>query len=151
MFEILFALLRPPVVTSLVLGTHQAVGTATTVGRKIQVATAPLDRIFHVTARGFGGLEGPTLPVGISQEAAEFSAMRTPTSDVARPCPIAWRLQRFGDACTQVLQASGAQALNRRQVPARRLPRQTQGCGYDDGIQLVGLGPGQDMVRRTVS
>src|SRR5437899_2422565 len=77
--------------------------------------------------------------------------MSTPARDVARPCPIAWRLQRFGDARAQVLQASGAQALNRRHVPARRLPGQTQDGGYEYGIQPVSLGPGQDMVRRAVS
>src|SRR5882724_4554535 len=122
MGEIVLTLVRPPVVTCLVLRTHQAIGTAATVGRPGQVAPAPLDRLFHMTAPVFGGLDDPPLAVGISQEAAEFTAMSTPARDIARPCPIAWRLQRFGDARAQVLQDSGAQALHRRHVPARRLP-----------------------------
>jgi len=77
--------------------------------------------------------------------------MRTAAGDVARPCPIAWRLQGFGDARAQVLQASGAQALHRRPVPARRRPGQTPDGGYECGVRPVGLGPGQDMVRRPVS
>src|SRR5262249_18545882 len=92
MSEILLALLRPAVVTRLVLGTYQAVGTAATVGHTVQVATGSPDRILHVTTPAFGGLEGPTLAVGISQETAEFAAMRTPARDITRPCPIAWRL-----------------------------------------------------------
>src|SRR5215510_3926017 len=94
MGEIALTLLRSPVVTRLILRTHQAVGTAATVGHQVQVAAAPPDRLLQVTAPSFRGLKNPMLAVGIRQEAAEFAAMRTRASDSARPGPIAWRLQR---------------------------------------------------------
>ena len=43
MGQIALTLLRPPVVTRLILRTHQAVGTAATVGHQVQVAAAPPD------------------------------------------------------------------------------------------------------------
>src|SRR5713226_7059268 len=72
MREIVLPLVRPPVVTRLVLRTHQAVRTTTTVGRQVQVAPAPPARLFHVTTPGFGSLEAPRLAVGIGQEVAEL-------------------------------------------------------------------------------
>ena len=104
MGKITLPLLRPLVVTRLILRTHQAVGTAVTVGRQVQVAAAPPDRLLHMTAPCFRGLKIPTLAVGIRQEAAEFTAMRTRACDSARPCPIAWRFQRFGDPCAHSAQ-----------------------------------------------
>jgi hypothetical protein len=150
MGEIALTLLRPPVITRLILRTHQAVGTAATVGHQVKVAVTPPDRLLHMTAPGFRGLQSPTLVVGIRQEAAEFTAMRTRARDSARPCPIAWRLQRFGDTCVQVLHSRHAQALHRRHGLMGRLPSQTQDSGYEDGIRRVGLGPGQDTVHRPV-
>src|SRR4249920_3125042 len=120
MGKIALTLLRPPIVARLIFRTHQAVGTAAAVGHQVQVAAVPLDRLLHVTAPCFRGLKGPTLAVGIRQEAAEFAAMRTRASDSARPCPIAWRLQRFGDPGAQVLQGRRAQALYRRYGLRRR-------------------------------
>src|SRR5262249_60940282 len=117
---------RPPVVTRLVLRTHQAVGPAATVGHQVQVTAAPLDRLLHMTAPCFRGLKGPTLAVGISQKATEFAAMRTRARHSARPGPITWRLQRFGDAGAQVLQSCRAQALYRRCGLMGRRPGQTQ-------------------------
>jgi hypothetical protein len=111
MSQITLPLLRPPLVTRLILRTHQAIGTAATVGRQIQIAAAPPDRLLHRPAPCFRGLKSPTLVVGIRQEAAEFTAMHTRARDSARPCPIAWRLQCFGDADAQVLQGCRAQAL----------------------------------------
>src|SRR4029434_7439097 len=60
MGEVALTLLRPPVVTRLVLRTHQAVGTAATVGHQVQVAAAPPDRLLHMTAPCFRGLQSPT-------------------------------------------------------------------------------------------
>jgi hypothetical protein len=125
MGKIALTLLRPPVVTRLILRTHQAVGTAATIGHQVQVAAAPPDRLLQVTAPCFRGLKRPTLAVGIRQEAAEFAAMRTRASDSARPGSIAGRLQRFGDTCTQVLQGRRAQALHRRRGLMGRRPGQT--------------------------
>src|SRR5262245_34567136 len=99
MGQVALTLLRPPFVTRLILCTHQAVGTATTIGHQVQVAAAPPNRLLHVTAPGFGRFEGPCLAVGIREEAAEFTALRTRARDSARTGPIAWRLQRFGDPC----------------------------------------------------
>ena len=78
MGKIALTLLRPPVVTRLILRTHQAVGTAVTVGHQVQVAAAAPDRLLHVTTPYFRGLQNPALAVGIRQEAAEFAAMRAP-------------------------------------------------------------------------
>jgi len=76
--------------------------------------------------------------------------MSTPHVISLAPSPIAWRLQRFGDARAQVLQDSGAAGAAPRHVPARAA-RSDQDGGDEYGIQPVGLGPGQEMVRRTVS
>src|SRR2546428_424715 len=78
--------------------------------------------VIEVTLMNKGSLEGPTLAVGIRQKAAEFAAMRTPARDGVRPCPIAWRLQRFGDTRAQVLEGRRAQALHRGHVLMRRPP-----------------------------
>ena len=150
MGEIFLPLAGPPLVTRLILRTHQAVGTAVTVGHQVQVAAAPLDRLLQVTAPCFRGLKRPTLAVGIRQEAAEFAAMRTRARDSAGPGPIAWRLQRFGDTGVQVLQGRRAQALHRRRGLMGRRPAQTQDSGDEDSIRFVGLGPGQDTVHRPV-
>src|SRR5262245_8382199 len=147
MGEILLPLAGPPLVTRLILRTHQAVRTALAVGHQVQVTTAAPDRFLDVTAPGFWGFKSPLLLVGISQENAECAAMRTRTRDLARPHPIAWRLQRCGDPGTQMLQGGYAQELYRRQGLRGCRPDQTQDGQDENGIWLVGLGPSQDMVR----
>jgi len=57
MGKIVLTLLRPLVVTRLILRTHQAVGTAATVGHQVQVTAAPPDRLLHMTAPDFRGLK----------------------------------------------------------------------------------------------
>ena len=59
-------------------------------------------------------------------------------------------LQRFGDPCAQVLQGCRTQALHRCRGLMGRRPGQPQDSGDEDGIRLVGLRPGQDMVHRPV-
>jgi len=135
--KIALTLLRPPVVTRLILRTHQAVGTAATIGHQVQVAATPPDRLLQVTAPCFRSLKDPMLAVGIRQEAAEFAAMCTRARDSTRPGPIAWRLQRFGDAGAQVLQGRRAQALHCRRGLMGHRPGQTQDGGDEDGIRRV--------------
>ena len=147
--RIVLTLLRPSVVTRLVLRTHQAVGTAATIGHQVQVAAAPLDRLLQVTAPGFRALNVQRWRSGSARKWLS-SRQCARARDSARPGPIAWRLQRFGDTGAQVLQGRRAQALHRRRGLMGRLPGQTQDSGDKDGIRLVGLGPGQDTVHRPV-
>ncbi len=92
MGKIVLPLVRPLVVTRLVLRTHQAVGTAAPIGRQVQVAAASPDGLLHVTPCSFGGLEGPRRALGIRQEATEVAAVRTRAHERARSSPIAGRL-----------------------------------------------------------
>jgi len=72
--------------------------------------------------------------------------MRTRARETPRPGPIAWRLQRSAIRARRCPGPPCAVALHRPPTggpdgpPA---PGQTQGSGDEDGIRLVGLGPGR--------
>ena len=150
MGQIVLTLLRLPVVTRLVLRTHQAVGTAATIGHQVQVAAAPLDRLLQVTAPGFRALNVQRWRSGSarkwlsSRQCAHGHAIA-----LARPNRVAApAVRRYGRRCSRAAVRRRCTAV--AAVLMGRLPGQTQDSGDKDGIRLVGLGPGQDTVHRPV-
>src|SRR5688572_17534606 len=126
MGEILLPLSRPSIVTSLVLRTHQAVGTPRTFSGQVQVTAVPSDGVLYVPSPSFWSLKNPALTLGIGQKTAQFTAMRTRARDRAGPCPIVRRLQWFRNTAMQVLQDRRAQALDCRHGLRCCLPDETQ-------------------------
>src|SRR5260370_5641440 len=113
-FDILLPLPRSAFVTGLVLGTSQAMRTATAKRRGIQVAAAVADRILDVAAVLLERFQAPRLAGGIGEERAEFGAILTSAGKRGGPRPIAERRKRFSDAGTQMDCASGTTASSRR-------------------------------------
>src|SRR3954467_9378572 len=75
--EILPALLSAPVVAGLIFGAHQAVGSASAIGRRVEVAPSPPDAVLNVAPGSFGRLENPGLALGVSEEAGQLGTVRT--------------------------------------------------------------------------
>ena len=108
------SLLRPTVIARLVLGAHQRVGPSATISGKVHIAVSPLDRLLNVGTFCFDSFEGPCLAFRIGKEAAQFSAVTTLTGKHARPAPVIWRHQRFGNPGAQVRKTGIIQPLNGR-------------------------------------
>src|SRR5215213_7120489 len=89
--EILPALLGAPVVAGLIFGAHQAVGSASAVGRGVEVAPSPPDAVLNVAPGSFGSLEDPGLALRISEEAGQLSTVRTVAGECTRALPIGRR------------------------------------------------------------
>src|SRR3954453_15622360 len=73
--EILSALLGAPVVAGLIFGAHQAVRSASAVGRGVEVAPSPPDAVLNVAPGSFGRLEDPGLALRISEEAGQLGTV----------------------------------------------------------------------------
>ena len=93
--QIFPALLRPAVITRLVLGAHQRIRPTATISGKVHIAVSPLDRLLHMRAFCFDGFESPGLALRIGKEAAQFRAMTTLTGEHAGPAPVMRRRQRL--------------------------------------------------------
>ena len=78
--EILPALLGAPVVTGLIFGAHQAVGSAAAIGCRIEVAPGLPNTPLNVAPGGFGSLEGPGLALRVREKAGQLDTVLTAPS-----------------------------------------------------------------------
>src|SRR5215207_526175 len=89
--EILPALLGAPVVAGLIFGAHQAVGSASAVGRGVEVALGASDAVLNVAPGSFGSLEDPGLALRISEEAGQLGTVQTVAGECTRALPVGRR------------------------------------------------------------
>src|SRR3954454_3102471 len=75
--EILPALLGAPVVAGLIFGAHQAVGSASAIGCRIEVAPGPPNAFLNVAPGSFNSLEDPGLAYGIRKKAGQLGTVLT--------------------------------------------------------------------------
>src|SRR3954454_18518237 len=89
--EVLLALLGPPVVAGLIFGAHQAVGSASVVGRRVEVALGASDAVLNVAPGDFGSFEDPGLALGIGEKVGQLGTVLTVARKRARAAPVGWR------------------------------------------------------------
>src|SRR3954452_21858034 len=89
--EVLPALLGAPVVAGLIFSAHQAVGSASAIGRGVKVAPSPPDAVLNVAPGSFGSLEDPGLALRISEEAGQLGTLRTVAGECTRALPVGRR------------------------------------------------------------
>ena len=142
-----------PLVARLVLGAYQAVRTASAFGYRIDIAPRLADRFLNMVAVDLGRLEDPGLADGVTEKATEFRAMLAIAADRARPAPVAWRRERFGDARPQVREARCMQPIDcgrcidgtRRRF--HRVEKRFHG-GHQYRVRIIGAWPGKNVRRR---
>jgi hypothetical protein len=145
--EILGPLRDAAIETGLILGAHQRVGAAATVGFAGDIAVVAANRILDVATLRFSGLEGPGPAQRVGEEGREFPAVRAATIDPAVASEIGGRHQRFGDASLEMLEAGGAQAPGRRPVARRRTRLdQPAGGGDEQVVDREDCRPGEHVV-----
>jgi hypothetical protein len=89
--EILPALLGAPVVAGLIFGAYQAVGSASTIGRRIEVAPGPPNALLNMAPDGFDSLEDPGLALRVRKEADQLGTVLTVAGECTRALPIGRR------------------------------------------------------------
>ena len=114
---------------------------------EVHIAVSPLDRLLNVGTVCFDSFEGPCLAFRIGKEAAQFSAVTTLTGKHARPAPVIWRHQRFGNPGAQVLKTGIMQPLNGRLAGHRRAS-QVPHRRDQNGVQVIRLAPRQHVTCR---
>jgi|SRR5271166_2201694 len=92
------------------------------------------------------GLQGPNFAFGVGEKAAEFLAMGARAGELARPSPVGWRSQGFGNAPPQMVEAGGAQLLDGRGVLGRGRSQQVADGWDERPVEMIGLRPGQHVV-----
>src|ERR1700751_5350762 len=89
--EIPPTLLGAPVVAGLIFGTHQAVGSASAIGCRAEVAPGPPDALLNVATGGFGSLEDPGPALGVREKAGQLGTVLTAAGECTRALPVGRR------------------------------------------------------------
>ena len=93
--EILCPLLRASLIARLVFCADQAVGSATPVRVRANVAARLFDRLLDMAAIGLGRLQSPGSVLGIGEKTSEHDAEPALAWNGTIPPPVSRRRQRF--------------------------------------------------------
>src|ERR1700753_2435984 len=89
--EILPALFGAPIVAGLIFSAHQAVGSASSIGCRVEVAPGLPDALLNVAPGGFGSLEDPGLALRVLEKAGQLGTVLTAAGERTRALPVGRR------------------------------------------------------------
>ena len=144
--KVLSALLGSPFVAGLIFGAYQAVGPTTAIGHRVEVALGTSDAVLDMAPVSLDGLKNPGLALGIVEKAGQLGAVLTMAGERARAAPVGGRRQGLGDPRAQMRNTCGPQPLDRRRALCRAGADQPARRRNKNRIEVVGLGPGEDVV-----